>query len=543
MSGKVGKGGVEAERRGGVLAAAMGDELRDRGGAVGGGVEMVAVVQFGPASASLMIGEREGGQAVRPLEYLERPLTLARDIYRMGEIGGETIEAAAAAVRGFQKVIGLYGVGEDTAHYYTTNLLAEAENNEIFLNRMQAVSGADVELIDDGAMTRLLYLGIRRLVTEHPDVAEGKTLVFHVGPGNTRVLLFRHGRIASYQSYRLGVHRSLAMLGQGGGKWDLELLSEALRGVIDQIFGDYGDSGADLFVVTGVEIQQVAGAIGVPGTAASRVKVKELEAAVRTAGSADADAVVRRFGLPYSSGESLRPSLAIHHALMRRFGMGEVLVPGGDFQREFLADLLAEGSDPGTLSDEVLQSARSLLRKYKGDMEHALHVAMLGQQLFQSLGSLHRLGAHYELLLRVSAILHEVGMFVSPKEHHKHSLYVIAHSEIFGLSESDLLICGLVARYHRRYGPDKSHPHYRDLSRHRRMVVLKLAALLRVADSLDRSHVQRVKQVKTRVRGRDLLVECEGVEDLTVEQLAIHEKGGLFEELFGCRVVFVPDAG
>jgi exopolyphosphatase/guanosine-5'-triphosphate,3'-diphosphate pyrophosphatase len=112
-------------------------------------------------------------------------------------------------------------------------------------------------------------------------------------------------------------------------------------------------------------------------------------------------------------------------------------------------------------------------------------------------------------------------MFISPREHHKHSLYILLHTEIFGLSTSDREMVALLARYHRRYNPEPNHPHFSDLTREERMIVLKLAALLRLADSLDRSHAQRIKSIQLRPEGSRLIVLTQGADDTTVEQIAI----------------------
>ena len=116
------------------------------------------------------------------------------------------------------------------------------------------------------------------------------------------------------------------------------------------------------------------------------------------------------------------------------------MVPEGDFQRDLLMDLVSNNPQTKTFQDEVLQAARDVAKKFKTDHKHAEHVARFAQQIYTELQDLHGLEAKHELLLRVAAILHETGMFVSPREHHKHSLYLILNSEIFGLDRLDVTI-------------------------------------------------------------------------------------------------------
>jgi exopolyphosphatase/guanosine-5'-triphosphate,3'-diphosphate pyrophosphatase len=224
-------------------------------------------------------------------------------------------------------------------------------------------------------------------------------------------------------------------------------------------------------------------------------------------------------------------------ALARRFGDEFIHVPARDFQRDLMLDLMSDSSLTATFQEEIISSAQELAKKYKTDHRHAEHVALFAQQIFRELRHLHNLEPKHELLLRVAAILHEVGMFVNAREHHKHSMYLILNTELFGISTEDRIIVALLARYHRRYNPESNHPHFSELSREERMVVFKLAAILRVADSLDRSHSQRIKTIHLRPQGNRLSILTPGVEDTTIEQLAIHSKCDLFREIFGFDVL------
>ena len=231
------------------------------------------------------------------------------------------------------------------------------------------------------------------------------------------------------------------------------------------------------------------------------------------------------------------PALQSNLALARRFGDDLIHVPARDFHLDLMVDLLSESAISATFQEEIISSAQDLAKKYKTDHGHAEHVAHFAQQIFRELRHLHGLEAKHELLLRVAAILHEVGMFVNAREHHKHSMYLILNTELFGISTEDRIIVALLARYHRRYNPESNHPHFSELSREERMIVFKLAAILRIADSLDRSHSQRIKTIHLRPQGNRLLIQTPGVDDTTIEQLAVNSKCDLFREIFGFEVL------
>jgi exopolyphosphatase/guanosine-5'-triphosphate,3'-diphosphate pyrophosphatase len=141
------------------------------------------------------------------------------------------------------------------------------------------------------------------------------------------------------------------------------------------------------------------------------------------------------------------------------------------------------------------------------------------------------------LILTTAALLHETGHLIGSRDHHIHSFYIIRHNEVFGLDQVDTLLAALVARYHRGPGPSTDHSDYRLLDRRQRLMVSKLAALLRVADSLDRGRSARVNIARIRRDGMALVLEVQGIKDTSAVQLALNRKAGLFTSVFGLEIV------
>ena len=113
-------------------------------------------------------------------------------------------------------------------------------------------------------------------------------------------------------------------------------------------------------------------------------------------------------------------------------------------------------------------------------------------------------------------------------------MYLILNSELFGLRKTDLM---LVARYHRRASPKPAHQGYAALNRERRLTVAKLAALLRLADALERSHSQRAHKIRCTHEDGRLVISVPHVNDVSLKQLVLKQKGPLFEEIFGVQIM------
>jgi exopolyphosphatase / guanosine-5'-triphosphate,3'-diphosphate pyrophosphatase len=210
-----------------------------------------------------------------------------------------------------------------------------------------------------------------------------------------------------------------------------------------------------------------------------------------------------------------------------------VIALGGDIR--FAAGNLGPGlSDFGA---QVLASARTLGEKYGYDADHAQNVAQLATRLFDQLTDEHALAARERLLLEVAALLHDIGLFVGLRAHHKHTQYLLESAEIFGLSRDDMRLIANVARYHRRAVPRRTHLSYMMFSRKNRVCINKLAAILRLANALDAEHLQKIRDVRVSIDDGARVLLLEGTGDLTMERLAATARADLLNDVLGRRVI------
>lgn len=499
-----------------------------------------ASIHIGASSISLLVVENHPDSADAPGDFLEQSVPLAHDIYQRGNIRKSTIERCVTILNGYREALRELGAPEDTPiRAVATNVLAEAVNHEAFLNRIQIGCGFHVETLDEGEMTRLIYLKTRRRLRDTPSMKKRTTLVVHVGPGNTRALLFKNGRISDYSNYRLGVYRTGEAIAvnqdsQDSGSSKTKLIREHIRSQISQIHHDYMDANIEELVIIGYEIQHLAHDLVKLGKTKSTYRALA-DTSARMASMSE-EMRVKTYQLDYNTAQAIVPALEINLAIAETLQVETLRIPGSDYERGLLIDIPTSFSLTEGFQKEVLRSAESLARKYRVHRTHAAQVTRLSQQLFEATADLHQLDEHDALLLKCSAILHECGNFINARAHHKHSHYIILNSEIFGLGQKDLELVALVARYHRRSGPKPNHTGYRSLSSEGRMRVSKLAAILRIADALDRSHSSRVGEISVATRNRKLNITLHGIADASVERMAMRSKAILFQDIYGLAV-------
>jgi exopolyphosphatase/guanosine-5'-triphosphate,3'-diphosphate pyrophosphatase len=215
---------------------------------------------------------------------------------------------------------------------------------------------------------------------------------------------------------------------------------------------------------------------------------------------------------------------------------------------DFLRELEAESKPP--LPDEKdprLRGVRAVGRRFGYEEAHALRVAGFAESIFDALAPSAGLTRHQRTLLSAAALLHDIGYHIAHEGHHKHTLYLIRNSELTGFSEAERDVVANVARYHRGSTPKERHQEFWRLNPSDRDTVRALAAVLRVADALDRNHDGRVQSLRceradrqlqhTLTCGSDCEREAAAAESKSeMELAAAGGKRDLFEEVFGRRL-------
>ncbi|HET6763813.1 MAG TPA: HD domain-containing protein, partial [Longimicrobiaceae bacterium] len=234
------------------------------------------------------------------------------------------------------------------------------------------------------------------------------------------------------------------------------------------------------------------------------------------------------------------PAALVYERVAALSGAEKILVPGVGVKDGILIDLVEDLATHQEHEDRkdrrAWEGAISLGRRYLFDEAHATHVARLAGSLFDQLAPLHRLGPVERRLLSAAALLHDVGNFIGPKKHHKHSLYIIQQSEIPEFTPRETELIANLARYHRKGVPAAHHEAFTRLATDDRQRVVRLASILRIADALDREHLQAVTAVRARIARSRMALTLEGTGDLLLERWALRAKAGLFTEAFGLEV-------
>jgi exopolyphosphatase/guanosine-5'-triphosphate,3'-diphosphate pyrophosphatase len=500
---------------------------------------------MGATAIRLVVAEIQPRQPARVLEEASRAVALGRDAFSTGVIRSDTVDAAVSALEGFKKILDSYGVVQLRA--VATSAVREARNGEMFLDRIRGRTGLAFEVINEAEESRLVYLAVRQQLGAQPAFKGAWTLLVEVGGGSTDLTLLRRGRPNRSGVYALGSVRMRQQLNLTRQPPEMQnsLLKRYIANITEEIRVDIPLDRVTHVIAIGGDIRFAAAQLRDSGTGETRVVAREeFLAFCDQVEAMDEETIADRFRLSAGEAESLVPALLVYRALLTETGARRVVVSDVSLRAGVLLDMAEPGGRLGAVDFErqVLASADALGVKYRYDRAHGRHVAMLSNKLFDALADEHGLAGRERLLLQVAALLHDIGVFVSLRAHHKHSQYLLAASQIFGLTDTETAMVSNIARYHRRGLPQKSHLPYVALDAPDRLIVNKLAAILRIANALDAEHLQKIKDVRVLRRNETWILELEGAGDVTMERMVALARADMFAETYG-RQILIRQAG
>jgi len=498
---------------------------------------ILAAVDVGSNAIRLAIGSVDGDRKLTIIENLRESVRLGQDVFKNGTIAEETIERATEAFVRFRQSIESHGAKWTKA--VATSAIREALNRELFVDRVAQASGIEIEPIGSEEEARLIHLG----VSEKVNLKNKLAMLVDIGGGSAEITLAQDGQILSTETFRMGAVRLLQVLEEkkhGERKFN-QLVREYVDAAQRRIKKEIGSQKIDLCVGTGGNIESL-GELRRELFRKDRNTViakDELDAIVKKLQAMSYEERIQQLRLRPDRADVIVPASVVMQKIVKLANVDEVLIPNVGLKDGLLIDMMQElyGEKKHLHRDQVFASALQAGRKYMFDEQHGTITAKFAVKLFDETKNLHNLNLEYRLLLEVAALLHDIGMFINVNDHHKHTYYLLTSTPVIGLNQTQMGIVANVARYHRKSFPKVSHEGYRVLSSKDRVIVSKLAALLRLADAMDNEHASKVTDFDIDYKKPKFIIRLKGEGDMLLEKWALANKAGLFEDVLSTKVV------
>jgi len=476
-----------------------------------------------------------------------------KEVIRLGEGSSGDIkeikeEAIQRALLTLTRFKGIADSHNAELRAVATSAVREAHNRNELINRALNECGVDIEIVSGNEEARLIYLGVLRAVP----VYDKKALVIDIGGGSTEFLLGEKGEYKYAVSLKLGAVRLSQKFFP-----EFNLTSKNIRECRSWVEGELfavaeyakknkfdvsvGSSGtimaAGLMILAKRKNDTSAGAI-LNNFEFTWKELFDIEEEILSNKTAEKRKNIP--GLDSKRADIIPAGIIILSQIFRQFNIKKMIISGYALREGTIIDTLQKKESKGPkprLSNIRLESINHLAEVFKFDVQHCAHVSNLSLQIYDQLKELHGLDIYCREYLEAASRIHDIGYHISHTDHHRHSHYIIMNSELLGFNETEIGIIANVARYHRKSHPKENHKEFTELSAKSKEIVLKLASILRIADSLDRTHLKKVKKIKVELssRGVELHLNTSHL-SVDIELWNVERRKALFEETFKKRI-------
>ena len=484
----------------------------------------IAAIDIGTNSVHMIVVQ------VRPdrsFEVIDREKEMVR--LGSGGLGGRALTdssmtAALQVLSKFCRLAESHDVDEIVAA--ATSAVREADNGREFLTTVRQRTGIRVRVISGTEEARLIH----RAAVYGVDVSDNAAVVLDIGGGSVELTRGTAAQIQVAQSAKIGVIRLSEQfvrsdpLTARDERRLVRCIQSEIADTVDQITG----LGFDRVIGTSgtiLSLGQLAasedGAVAADDLRNRRITAKQIRRLSRELAGMTLAERLRIPGFDPRRADLAVAGSILLDTILKKLGAKELTLCDLALREGLALDYIRKNqariAKVEKYPDVRRRSVVELAERCNYFAAHASQVRRMALALFDQTQSNHGLGAREREWLEYSALLHDIGVHISYGRHHRHSYYLVKNGDLRGFEPEEVEVIALVARYHRRGVPKRSHEGYGDLSSELRRSVKTLAAILRVAEGLDRSHQQSVADLEIIVGGQDYLLRIRPAGDTELE--------------------------
>jgi exopolyphosphatase/guanosine-5'-triphosphate,3'-diphosphate pyrophosphatase len=474
-------------------------------------------------------------------------VTQEKEMVRLGEgefrdrlIMPEAMQRTVTVCRKFADLARTYGAEEMVA--VATSAARDARNQRELLDRLETEAHLPVSVVSGKEEARLIFLGVSSGV----HIGARRCLFIDIGGGSTEIILGGQEEYSYLDSLDIGAIRMTSLFLPEGHKGTIKAevrdkMRKQVRSAIIRTRKKVLEEKVAMAVAssgTAVNLAEIAARAFPKEARPGRLKLSHLKKVLDKMAALPLAERKKVPGINPERADIIVAGGTILEALMDQFSLQEVMVSERGLRDGLLIDYLMRHDLYGTEGSMSvrMRSVLQLGRSCSFDEEHARHVSELSVMLFDSgkKVGLHHLGDAERELLLYAAMLHDIGDFISFNDHHLHSHYIIRNAELLGFDQKEVAIMADLARFHRKKLPRRRDLEMDVLDEEGQEIVVLLSGLLRLAESLDRSHRRLVRSALFH-KGKKgtVLLRIETEEECQMECWGVESDKKAFERTFG----------
>lgn len=496
-------------------------------------MEKIAIIDLGSNTARLVIVNMFADGHYMVVDELKESVRLGQDMDRDGFLKPQRIAETIKTLKMFKRLCDASGVERIIA--VGTAAVRRAKNQRSFLDEIQVSCNITIRVLSEEEEALLVYRG----VINSMDIPKG--LILEIGGGSTKIIYYNRRNVLGYASLPFGAVTLTDLFASDATPQESaahieEFFTEQLKKVewlhdLDpevQMIG-VGGSFRNLFKISRLVKKY-------PLNIAHNYKLatEDFNAIYDMIKVLDIDRRKKIKGLSPARADIMPAAMAIIKSFVSYSNIETFTISGNGLRDGLMLNQALPITMEKPISDVLGYSLDRLVKYHGCDPKHVEHVLQLSVQLFKQLRVLHKFSRQYLKVLKIAASLHDCGMTMQYYNHAKHSWYTILNSPIYGATHREIVLAAFVARCHNGEDvPLVDWQRYKDIVLEEDLdAVKKLGVLLRIAESLDRSHCGVVTGLNCDVLGDSVIMKTIVAGDATLEICNAESAGMEFKKAF-----------
>lgn len=502
-------------------------------------VKTFAAIYVGSSDLSLDIYEINGKKSFKRIDGLSRIIELGKDTYSDGSLSIESIKLVCDTLRDFKRKMKEYQVADYRA--YATSAVREAENSELVLDFIKRETNIDVKILSNSEQRYMNFKGLVAKYENFHQVASKNTAFVDVGAGSVQISLFDKNNMIVTENIPIGALRIrdyLSLIGSKSGKMD-QVIADFVESDIVTFRNIYLNDKEIKNIIAVGEVIKVVKKVMPDLAKDDKISKDEFDKVYNMAIKLSPQELTEKYGLPYERATLVLPTMLIYRSLLNNCKAEDIYSPNVSFCDGIAASYIDEGSRVAfshDFSEDIVASAFNISKRYKCNQAHLEAVADLAVAIFDSVKKIHGMDKLERLQLKIAAILHDCGNYISMNNGAINSYYIVANTEIIGLSHKERMEIANIVKYNILYLPSREKIQA-ELGSCNYITIAKLVAILRIANILDKSHLQKIEDVNITLKDDKLIISAVTYDDISLEAGLFEARADFFEQVYGIRPV------